>query len=424
MSCFARLENFSAQCNQRTALFSKGWRHLALAFFVLTVAAAQAAPVDVYRGTLGGSEVVLELGQPKADGERDGRYFYLRHGVDIPLRGSLDALAEGLPLNNGWSRTQGETPLLADAKQRSVNWRVQHQGDELSGEWVDGIHGKKLPLSLKRIAQYDPEKIAPHGVEAVTLAIVQGAGSGVAQGVGISEKNTPYDYLRVAKQPLEQGKEVVIASGLAWRPVRDARTKLWYPRLTRHPDAKMLAQTNAVLEQRHWGMNLEALACRASIYWSNGPEAGTLGNLNDESIAVTYLSRAMMSVVESGSSGCGGAHPNNHYDPFVLDLLQGGYMDFTRLFKGARYGEYKLEFSSEMGRFIRKSVGKYSEDDKECTDLLPQYMALMLNKPDKMGFVISGIGHAMGMCLGSGVDIPFKDLKPYIKPGAERYFQP
>lgn len=419
MSCFA-----SIQRDSRTTFSSKGWRHLTLAFFVFATAAVQAAPVDVYRGTLGGAEVVLELGKPKADGEIQGRYFYLRHGVDIPLRGPLGALAEGLPLNDGWSRTQGEAPLLADAKQRSVNWRVQLQGDELSGEWVDGIRGKKLPLALKRIAQYDPEKIAPRGVEAVTLAIVQGASSGVSQGVGISEKATPYDYLRVAKQPLEQGKEVVIAPDLAWRPVRDARTKFWYPRLTRHPDAKMLAQTNAVLEQRHWGMSLEALACRASIYWNNGPEAGTLGYFDHETIAVSYLSRAVLSVVESGSTGCGGAHPNNHYEPFVLDLLQGGYMDFTRLFKGAKYGEYKLELSSGMDRFINKSVSKYSKDDKECTQELPQFMVLMFNKPDKMSFVISGIGHAMGVCLGSGVDIPFKDLKPFIKPGAEAYFKP
>lgn len=131
-----------------------------------------------------------------------------------------------------------------------------------------------------------------------------------------------------------------------------------------------------------------------------------------------------MSVVESGSTGCGGAHPNNHYDPFVLDLLRGGYMDFTRLLKDVKYGEYKLEYGDRLSRFLSKAVSRYSEDDKECTELLPQYMALMFDKPDKMSFVISGIGHAMGVCLGSGVSVPFKELKPYIKPGAQRYFQP
>ena len=426
MSCFARLDSLLAQ---RSAFSSKGWRHLTLAFIVFAATAAQAASVDVYRGTLGASEVVMELRKPKADGtgdakdEREGRYFYLRNGVDIPLRGPLNALAEALSLNDGWSRSQPDLPIFANEQERRVKWNVAQQGDALTGEWVDGIHGKKLPLSLRRIAQYDPEKIAPRGVEAVTLAIVQGAGSGVSQDEVISAQSTPYDYLKLGEQKLEQGKEVVLAPDLAWRPVRDARTKFWYPRLTRHPDAKILAQTNAVLEQRHWGMSLAALGCRSAIYRDNGPEAGTLGYFDHESIAVTYLSRAMMSVVESGSTGCGGAHPNNHYDPFVLDLLQGGYMDFTRLFKGAKYGDYKLELSEQMQGFIRKAVGKYSKDDKECTEVLPSYMALMLDKPDKMSFVISGIGHAMGVCLGSGVSVPFKMLKPYIKPQAERYFQ-
>ena len=414
------------QCDARTAIALKGWRSLALAFFVSAAGTALAAPMDVYRGTLGGAEVVMELGKPQADGVREGRYFYPRYGVDIPLKGALNALAEAQSLTPELTEALGdETPLFTDAKKHAIIWSVQQQSDgSLSGEWVDGIHGKKLPLSLKRIAHYDPEALQPRGVEAVTLAIVQGAGSGIAQDVPISEKTTPYDYLRMSLQPLTQGKEVVVAPNLAWRPVRDVRTQFWYPRLTRHPDAKMLAQANALLEQRHWAMSLSALGCKGSIYQNMGPAAGSLGNYNDESIKVSYLSTALMSVVESGSTDCGGAHPNNHYDPFVLDLLKGGYMDFTRLLKGAKYGEYRLEYSEQFLRFLGKAIRKYSEDDKNCTDEFPSYMALMFDKPDKMSFVISGIGHAMGVCLGSGVSVPFKDLKPYIKPGAQRYLQP
>lgn len=417
---------FPVQCDERTTIFLKGWRPVALAFFAFAVMGVQAASVDVYRGTLGGADVVMELGQPKASGEREGRYFYVRNGIDIPLKGAQGALAEALPVNDEWRRAQSDWPVFSDAKQRSMQWRLQSQGDFLVGEWVDGFQGKKLPLSLQRIAKYDPEKIAPHGVETVSNAIVQGYGSSVSQGVALSAQSTPYDYLKMAEQKLEQGKEVVINPSLAWRLVRDARTRFWYPRLTRHPDAEILSQTNALLEQRHWGMNLEALGCVGSIYLSSGPEAGSLGNYNNEEVKVSYLSSALMSVVESGSNGCGGAHPNNHFDPFVLDLLRGGYMDFTRLFKSAKYGEYRLEFSSQMTDFIQKTVASQHEspDDSECNDFLPEYMALMLNKPDKMSFVISGIGHAMGVCLGSGVDISFKKLKSYIKPGAERYFQP
>lgn len=416
------------QCERPTGFSYKGWRPVVLAFSVCAMGMAFAAPVDVYRGTLGGSEVVMELGKPQADGSREGRYFYRRYGVDIPLKGPLNALEEAQPLTSELRGELGEdVPLFTDARQRTVVWRVQLQGDSLNGKWVDGIRGKTLPLSLNRIAHYDPEALGPKGVEAVTKAIVWGAGSGLSQGVAISEQVTPYDYLRVAQQQLELGKEVVLSPELAWRPVRDVRIKLWYPRLTRHPDAKILAQTNAILEQRHWSMNMEALGCKGSIYRDNGPAAGSLGGYDDEEIKVTYLSKALMSVVESGSIYCGGAHPYNHYDPFVLDLLRGGYLDFTRLFKGAKYGEYQLELSPQMQEFIRSSIAAQPEprDERDCTDMLPDaYMALMLSKPETMGFVISGIGHAMGVCLGSGIDIPFKKLQPYIKPGAERYFLP
>ena len=144
-------ESLPAQRDPRTTFFGKGWRHLTLAFFVFAATAVQAAPVNVYRGTLGGSAVVMELGQANADGVREGRYFYIRHGVDIPLKGTLNALAEALPLNDGWRRSQGDMPLFVSEQQRCVQWRLQIQGEALSGDWVDGIHGKKLPLVLARM---------------------------------------------------------------------------------------------------------------------------------------------------------------------------------------------------------------------------------------------------------------------------------
>ena len=416
------------QCDAHIGKFAKGWRSVALAFFVSASGWAWAAPVDVYRGTLGSTAVVMELGEPQADGVREGRYFYPRYGVDIPLKGPLHAVAEAQPLAPELLEQQGgDAPVFTNATLRTVVWRMQVQGDgSLAGEWEDGIRAKKLRFHLKHIAHYDPELLGPIGMGIVTQAYGQSADSALAQDGAITEKATPYDFLRMHLQPLQQGKEVVLAPNLAWRPVRDARTQFWYPRLTRHPDAKILAQTNAVLEQRHWAMGFSALGCKSSIYLDMGPAAGSLGNYNEEQITVSFLSTALMSVVESGSTDCGGAHPNNHFNPFVLDLRRGGYLDFRRLFKGAAYRDYSLAFSPRMQALIRQAVDKQPEprDDDDCTDLLPQYMAVMLDKPDKVSFVISGIGHAMGVCLGSGVSVPFSQLKPVLAPGAKAYLQP
>ncbi|MEN5180945.1 hypothetical protein ABE501_14320 [Comamonas testosteroni] len=401
-----------------------------MAFFIASSSLAWAAPVEVYRGVLGSADVVMELGESQADGTRKGRYFYLRHGADIPLRGRLDQLAEAQPLTGELlekrlhATTQDE-PLFEDAARRQVIWHARLQGDALTGEWEDGIRGSRLPFSLGRVAQYDPEKLAPRGVEAVTLAIAQGAGSGIAEGIAISMQATPYDYLRVAR-PLEQGEEVVVASNLAWRLVRDARTRFWYPRLTRHPDARMLAVANALLEQRHWTMSLQALACKAAIYKSLDPEAGSLGYFDHEQIKLSYLSTTLMSVTESGSPSCGGAHPNNHFDPFTLDLLHGGYLDFSRLIKGYSHGSEGRDYSPQLVRFIRKAVTSRREprDDDDCTDMLPDFMALMFEAPGKLGFVVSRIGHARSVCLGRGVSLSFGKLKSILKPEATRYLFP
>ena len=408
-------------------------RILLTALFLLAASAAWAAPVNVYRGTLGKAEVVMELGQPQPDGTRTGRYFYRRHGVDIPLQGTLNQMAEALPLRAELLDSLEDVdsgPLFEDAEQRQIIWRARMQGNALVGEWRDGIHGKKLPFRLQRIARYDPEKIAPHGVEAVTNALL-GTGSGVSVDVAITMQTTPYDYLRVAQHPLEQGKEIALAPDLAWRLVRDARTQFWYPRLTRHPSAKILAQTNAILEQRHWVMSLEALDCVASIYKGSWAAAGSLAGYEGESIQVTYLSHALMSVVESGSIGCGGAHPHNHYDPFTLDLLRGGYLDFSRILRGVSYTEEGWrEYSPELFDFFEQSRFTRKDDEIDC-GVHPGYMVPMFetstsssgSRQNTLSLVVSGAGHSWGACLGSGVSIPFSELKPVLQPKAAPYLR-
>ncbi len=79
-------------------------------------------------------------------------------------------------------------------------------------------------------------------------------------------------------------------------------------------------------------MSLSALACMATLYTRFQRGQGDLGDYDFEKIGVRYLSETLMTVVESGSTYCGGAHPNNHYDPFTLDLIYGDYLDFNHLF--------------------------------------------------------------------------------------------
>jgi len=384
----------------------------------------------VFKGTLGkNAEVVLEL-EKKADGY-DGRYFYMRHGVDIPLHGTLASLKEALP------RLEDGEPLAADdnsgrpifvdpatGKPRSI-WHGKINGDTYQGSWHDAKANKDLAFELHQVGSYNPDAVKAAGVEAVTAAITPGVGSNIAYGRAISLKNTPYDYLKM-QLPLQLGPEI-LRKNVGYRMATDPRTKFAYPRLTRHPDPQILASVNQILEQRHWQMSLAALECKATLYTSDGPAAGSLGDYDSETIGVRYLSATLMSVVESGSTFCGGAHPNNHYDPFTLDLIQGGYLDFNRLFPVRTKSKDGSEIDPVLANFISRKVKSEKkrnspDQDTDCSDVLPEYLDFEFDEPDKISFVVSGIGHAMGVCLGPQLVMPIRALKPILKAGAKTYF--
>ncbi|MDB5769138.1 MAG: hypothetical protein JWQ61_3952 [Collimonas fungivorans] len=396
----------------------------------IATSAALAGERIVYKGTLGkNTEVVLEL-EKVADGY-DGRYFYTRHGVDIPLHGPLASLKEALPRYEHGELLAGDDnrdqPIFIDPateKPRSV-WHGKIDGDTFQGSWRDAKTKKSLAFELHQVGRYDPDAIRPVGVEAVTAAITPGIGSNIAYGTAISLKNTPYDYLKL-QFPLQAGPEI-LRKNVGYRMVIDPRTRFAYPRLTRHPNPQVLASINQILEQRHWQMSLAALECKATLYTMDGPAAGTLGNFDSETIGVRYVSETLMSIVEAGSTFCGGAHPNNHYDPFTLDLIHGSYLDFNRLFPvrirnkdGSDIDPLLVDFISEKVK-SKKSRDKLNPDI-DCTDVLPRYLDFEFDEPDKISFVVSGIGHAMGVCLGPQLVMPIRALKPILKPGAKAYF--
>lgn len=215
--------------------------------------------------------------------------------------------------------------------------------------------------------------------------------------------------------------------------MRGACTRFWYPRLTRHPDARILTQTNALLEQRHWIMNLDALGCKSSIYQTAQLPAGSLGDYDREIVQIACLPATLMSVTESGSTYCGGAHPSNHYDPFTLDLLHGGYLDFSRLLKGYRQDAYTPAYSEAFMALVREKIATQEARDiavngedgeSACADVFADYMHLHFESPEQLAFMVSGVGHAAGACLGLGVSVPFAELVPLWKPQARAYLWP
>ena len=416
---------------QTVRLFPRGTRRvLALAALALACGHAFAAPRTVYTGTLqGAGDVVMELDSaPGGDGAVNGRYFYPKHGVDIPLKGTPQALRE--PRTYYEIQESGGDPD-SDTAPLAATWSGKRDAAGYAGKWVDARTGKSRSFNLRRVAEYDPDALAPGAVQAVTDAISGGVGSGINVNASIDMQHAPYETLKLAGHAVPVGHDVGNAK-VAYRLWRDPRTKFSYPRLSRHPDPQALQRINHLLEQRHWQMSLAALECMATIYTDGNPAAGTLGSYDDESITVDWLSQALMTVTESGSLYCGGAHPNNHFEPYTFDLLRGEYLDWNRIFEAYVPGEngWRTESPTLLALMEKARAplaaqnAKVAADDDSlegCSDIWPSYLALSAASPGELVLSISGIGHAMGACLGPHATVPFKDLRAYLTPGGQAY---
>ena len=387
----------------------------------------------VYQGTLEGvGTVVMELGpnteRGSKPGEYIGRYFYPRYGVDIPLSGALKELVESVPYSPEQGKEQEESGTL---------WRGKITGGHFRGQRVDAT--TKRHFDLKRVARYDPDMTRP--VQPVTKAISGGAGAYYAV---IDMKQAPYEYLKLKGYAVPAGPimKSKVSKGVAWRMYRDPRSKFKYPRLAQHPNPVVLEKINSLLEQDHWRMTLAALECGTMIYSDSPPPgAGGLGGFDDEYIDVSFLSATLMSVVVAGSTMCGGAHPNNHFNPFTLDLIRGEYLNWNRLFKAFQHNDAGyMELSPEMSSLIDQINEGHHEwivdydanaihdenetGSKEYLELSKDYLVLHFDKPGYLALAASGLGHCCGAGLGVHAEIPLSALRKrkIMKPEARRYF--
>ncbi|AUT46645.1 hypothetical protein [Achromobacter sp. AONIH1] len=389
---------------------------LTLAALSLLSTQALATPRTIYTGPLqGAGTIVLELDAPPTPSSSPltGRYFYPAHGTDIPLTGTAASLTEPSPSPNT------STP--------AATWQGTLTPTSYKGTWTDAKTGKQRHFDLKRVAQYDTAQLEQDRKQARATQVNLGD---VDLNAGITSTRAPYDTLKLAGHAKPVGKEIGNAT-VAYQMWQDPRTKFPYPRLTRHPDPQVMQRINYLLEQRHWQKSLGALDCKATAYTSTNPMAGTLGGFDEEDVKVTWLSRALMTVTESGSLDCGGAHPYNHFDAYTFDLLRGEYLDWNRVFDAYVPGKRTFggEKSAALLTLVKQAVDQGPDASKadqhpnleDCADLWPEYLALGAQAPGALSLSVSGVGHASGACLGTHAQVPFKALTPYLKPGGEAY---
>lgn len=423
---------------------------VAAAAALLLVSPAFADAVS-YRGTIGDREVVVEFAAPldTPGGVPFGRYFYPEDGVDIPLL-TLGAdsgfvfLHQTLPCTPECVTNDDGTAYWPDT---GGAWQLESPdgGATVTGFW-GGTNDETFDVKLERVGTR-PFEIAPDGTPE---ALARFSIDALWMGTPIAAETSPYDFIKMSEAELAVAEATIFGDGSSFTTVIDPRTKFAYPRIAMLADESPGGAANAYLEQRHWALNADALACVARQYpgmgWNGyiADSVGTLGGWEDETVTVQYLSPKVMSWTESGSIFCGGAHPYNHDEAFNLDIRSGTLLDLTSIFSvwiakdyngdpvdpdmaRANPADYTWGASEELVQFVlaNRLPDADAEYEADCgsEELIRSNLAIGFKDGERVVFRLGGLPHVISVCSGELLDVTLSDLpEEFLTPEARDYF--
>lgn len=236
----------------------------------------------VYRGTLGGRPVTLELvARVNPDTEVQDRYSYDRYGIDVRLE-------RGRPADRTAAQTlaEVESVIREDDFQLHARACLQLSAEsrtQLKGNWRP-VGSPALPLTLRRV-----------NVAALPLALPSSPGL-----LSLRTKD-PYTFVKVNRAWAK------MAGGL-----KEPYTGVGYPRVMGG-----LVALNAALQDRQLALVTEGLDC-LSDYGNRDGRTDYEGNGT-----LSWQSRGLVSVHEDVALYCGGAHPDAYTTGVTLDARTG-----------------------------------------------------------------------------------------------------
>jgi hypothetical protein len=216
------------------------------------------------------------------------------------------------------------------------------------------------------------------------------------------------------------------------RFVKDSAFGITYPVIGTFPDEQRKTQINDLLLQHHRRSVEQYRDCK------NGePAAWAQAKPEPEfSYSIDFASPTLLSITESGSVFCGGAHPSNYTLPITYDLTVPTRIGGKELLDLSPEGfgrVLKLATKDERIAFERFALGLWKAaeaKDKEmegaCSsgwiDDSPQG-----EKNFSLSFTEKGLAvqrtdfpHAISVCQFTAFNptiIPWKDLRAWLKPG-------
>lgn len=422
-----------------------------LAAVLLSATPAFAFDAITYKGTLGRANILVELTDP-AVGMIQGRYSYLRVGGDIPLH-NLDGIdsfefAEEAPCSAATCQLDDDG-MIIDAPV-GARWKLNYSADGtmLLGTWAPADKpGKTLDISLTEIGR----RSLPEGTEITPMGLADSVFMQVYANKGeFSAATVPYDFAKM-DVALTEG-ETQALEGSTFRFVTDPRTVFAFPRVVALADGSSPDTVNRALAERHGVINLAAFSCLKNAYaglsYSGSDvsmEGGSLGDYEGEYIAVGYLSPTVMGWTESGSTWCGGAHPNNHFSSFIIDVKTGQELALAKVFQHwtatGKIDDYEATvdpaaalaapedyFWAPGQDLIDYVLANYHPADpayaEDCgvEELITSNLGIRFGPGDTAIFSLVGLPHAIFACTEDLLTVPLADIPQLLAPTASDYF--
>ena len=356
------------------------WLALVLSLGAVPALAESPGVEGVYAGSLGTQEIVLEI-RPIEDTNYDGRYFYRRHGVGIPL--TIAQLPDGaLHLKE----MRGDAPTGSE-------WRLTIAGEKAVGEFC------KCDVSERATAA------KPRAAIALTQIPAAAAGDG----------SDAYNRELLAF-PLSSGAEIRVDSEIAYVMDRDSRFGAALPRLTRFPVASVTVKVNEYLAQALNDLRLDAAECQFGALTANDAVAYW-----EQAYRVAAIDRAVLSIGGFVGKQCGDSwYPNDQVASLIYDLRTGQRFDFERdakdFFRSPTppYDALLALYDKHRGKPKGDCAGAPSGDDPDIKGRM--YFA-------QKGLVIDphdSVPHAFAGCAPE-ITIPYREIRDLVRPDSPFY---
>jgi len=353
-----------------------------IALWICCVMALQAG---VYEGKIGKYPITMLLGDNSDD---MNMYRYKGKLLSIPLKGKrVTKLCEPDP-----KADKEDDAFVAGAcfegKLSGVAYSIY------SGTWHKIGSKRKLPFHLKMLEL--PKKTNSYGDT-------------------YTDEEFYYDLLKEV-MTFKPSKKRGSTKGLEYRFVVEPVTKIAQKRIIL-PHKKVENRINKKLEQIHKEHVMQQIYCL---------DDRNVDEVYDEySINVEYYHQPFLLLSESGSSYCGGAHPNNSYEQYLFDLKSGEEIYYTGLFnlyEKDKEGQeaVKPSFQTLINRYLTETESidtcYRKEEDQQRFILSPA-------ESERVAVRLTGMGHAGFACeLEPIALIPVGKMKPFTQEEARKYY--